>query len=150
MPELLILTGKMLLAIILGGIIGIERETLGKPAGSRTYALIALGSALFTCLAVNNFGQFANADPGRVAGQIITGIGFIGAGMIIFHKQHVEGITSAAALWATASVGMAIGLSEYYTAAIATLFIFLLLYVVRKIEFTKSKKNTLWSLFDKK
>jgi putative Mg2+ transporter-C (MgtC) family protein len=150
MNELLLITGKMLLAIILGGVIGIERETLGKPAGSRTYALISLGAALFTYLGVTSFGQFANADPGRVAGQIITGIGFIGAGMIIFHKQHVEGITSAAALWATAAVGMSVGLGQYYIAAIATLFIFLLLFIVRKIEFSKSKKNTLWDLFEKK
>ncbi len=150
MLEIIILTAKMILAIILGGIIGLERETLGKPAGSRTYALITLGSALFTSLAINGFGGFANADPGRVAGQIITGIGFIGAGMIIFHKQHVEGITSASALWATAAVGMAVGLGQYYTAVIATIFIFLLLYIVRKIEFSKSKKNTLWDLFEKK
>lgn len=150
MNELLLLTGKLLLAIILGGVIGLERENLGKPAGSRTYALIALGSTLFTSLAIMGFSQFPNADPGRVAGQIITGIGFIGAGMIIFHKQHVEGITSASALWVTASVGMAIGLGQYYIAAIATLFIFLLLFIVRKIEFKKTKKSTLWSLFDKK
>ncbi len=147
MNDVLIICANMLLAVFLGGIIGIERESLGKPAGSRTYALIALGSALFTSLAIQCFGQFANADPGRLAGQIITGIGFIGAGMIIYHKEHVQGITSASALWATAAVGMAVGLREYIIAIFTTLLILILLDVVRRFEFHKHKKKTLWDLF---
>ena len=147
MTDILIICANMLLAVFLGGIIGIERESLGKPAGSRTYALIALGSALFTSLSIQSFGQFANADPGRLAGQIITGIGFIGAGMIIYHKEHVQGITSASALWATAAVGMAVGLGEYIIAIFTTIVIFILLDVVRRFEFHKHKKKTLWDFF---
>ena len=144
MWDILIIVAKLILGIVLGGIIGMERETLGKPAGSRTYALVALGSALYTVLAIQGFNQAA------MAGQIIVGIGFIGAGMIIFHKQHVEGLTTASALWATAAVGMAIGIGWYAVAVITSIFIFLLLFIVRKIENSKSRKNTLWTLFDKK
>ena len=148
--DILFILLKLVLAIILGGIIGIERETLGKPAGSRTYALIALAATLFTILSVQGFGSMPNVDPSRIAGQILVGLGFIGAGVIIFQKQQVEGLTTASALWATAAVGMAIGIGWYWVAVIASLLIFLLLFIVRKIEFSKNKKNTLWTLFDKK
>lgn len=144
MWNLLIITAKMLLAIFLGGFIGMEREALGKPAGARTYALVAMGSTLFTLLAIGPLAQPS------AAGQIIVGIGFIGAGLIIFHKQHVEGLTTAAGLWAVAALGMAIGLDWYAVAAIAAILIFGLLYIVRRVESAKNKKNTLWSLFDKK
>ena len=144
MWDLLIIVAKILLSIILGGFIGLEREALGKPAGSRTYALIALGSAFYTILAIQGFNQAA------MAGQIIVGIGFIGAGMIIFHKQHIEGLTTAAGLWATAAIGMAVGIGWYAVATITSILIFLLLFIVRKIEFSKSRKNTLWTLFDRK
>jgi len=141
---------KLVLAIVLGGIIGIERETLGKPAGSRTYALIALGSTLFTIISIQGIGQMPNSVPSAMAAQIVTGIGFLGAGLIIFHKEKLEGLTTAAALWAVAAVGVTIGIGWYIEAALATILIFLLLFIVRKIEFTKNKKNTLWTLFDKK
>ena len=152
MWEILIITGKLILAIFLGGLIGIERERLGKPAGSRTYALITLGSALFTILSVQGFGSMANVDPSRIAGQIIVGLGFIGAGLIIFHRQNeqVEGLTTAAGLWASASIGMAVGIGWYVVAVIASLLILLILFIVRKIEFNKTKKNSLWDLFEKK
>lgn len=146
----LIIAAKILLAIFLGGIIGIERETLGKPAGTRTYALIAMGSCLLTILAIQGFTQYPNSSPTVLVGAIISGMGFLGAGVIIFHKEKLEGLTTAAALWAIAAVGIAIGLGWYAEAVIATVFMFLLLYIVRKIEFSKAKKNTLWSLFDRK
>jgi putative Mg2+ transporter-C (MgtC) family protein len=141
---------KLVLAIVLGGVIGIEREALGKPAGSRTYALIALASTLFTILSVEGFGPMQNSSPVAIASGIIVGVGFIGAGLIIFHKQQVEGLTTAAALLATSAVGMAIGISWYLVSVLATVLIFLLLFIVRKIEFNKNKKNTLWTLFDRK
>ena len=150
MWDILFIFLKLILAIVFGGIIGIERETLGKPAGSRTYALIALGSALFTIISIQGFSQFPNAVPGAMAAQIVTGIGFLGAGLIIFHKEKLEGLTTAAALWAVAAVGVTIGIGWYWGAAIATILIFHLLYIVRKIEFSKNEKNTLWTLFDKK
>ncbi len=149
MWETLIILLQLILAIVFGGIIGIEREILGKPAGARTYALVTLGATLFTILSVQGFSGMANVDPSRIVGQIIVGIGFIGAGLIIFHKQHIEGLTTAAGLWTVAGVGMAIGLEQYVLAIIATILIFLLLFIVRKIEFSRNKKNTLWHLFDK-
>jgi len=152
MLELFIIPFKLLLAILLGGIIGIERERMGKPAGSRTYALIALASTLFTVLSVEGFGTMANSDPSRIASQILVGLGFIGAGIIIFHRQNeqIEGLTTAAALWATAAIGMAIGINWYFEAVFASILIFLILFIVRKVEFNKKKKNTLWDLFEKK
>jgi len=149
MMDILIITGKLLLAIILGGIIGIERERLGKPAGSRTYALIAMGSTLFTILSVQGFNAYGNIAPAALVSQIISGMGFLGAGVIIFHKEKLEGLTTAASLWAIASVGIAIGLNWYAVAVIAAALMLLLLYIVRKIEFAKNKKNTLWDLFEK-
>lgn len=150
MNDTLIIILKLLLAILLGGMIGIERERLGKPAGARTYALITLGSTLFTILSVQGFSQYPNVIPTSIASQIVIGIGFIGAGLIIFHRQHIEGLTTASGLWVTAAVGMAIGIGWYLIALVTSVLVFALLYVVRKIEFESSKKKTLWSLFEKK
>jgi len=150
MYDILIISAKLLLAIILGAIIGYERESIGKPAGSRTYALIALGSALFTILSVNGFGQMPNGNPTAMMGQILIGIGFIGAGLIVYTKHHIEGLTTASALWSIAAIGIAVGLGWYIIAIITSLLVFLLLFIVRRIEFEKNKKKTLWSLFDKK
>jgi putative Mg2+ transporter-C (MgtC) family protein len=147
--ELMIII-KLLVAILLGGIIGIERERLGKPAGARTYALITLGSTLFTVLSAQGFSQYPNAIPTSIAGQIVIGIGFIGAGLIIFHKQHVEGLTTASGLWVAAAVGMAVGVGWYLVAIVTSLLALALLFIVRKIEFESNKKKTLWSLFEKK
>jgi len=98
---------QLLLAVFLGGLIGWQREHIGKPAGSRTYALVCVGSALFTIMSIKGFG----ADSARVAAQVLTGIGFLGAG-IIMHKEGgvVVGLTTAAGLWVVAAVGMAIGI----------------------------------------
>jgi len=150
LQEILIISAKLILAIILGGVIGIERERLGKPAGSRTYALITLGSCLFTIMSIQGFKQLDGVSSAGLVSAIISGMGFLGAGVIIFHKEKLEGLTTAAALWAIASVGIAIGLGWYAVAVITAVFIFLLLFIVRKIEFRKYKKNTLWDLFDKK
>lgn len=150
MNEILIITIKLILAIILGGLIGIEREYSHKPAGSRTFALVTLGSALLTILALQGFTDNPNVDPTRIIGQIVVGIGFIGAGLIIFEKHHIEGLTTASALWASAVIGITIGRGWYAVALIATFLILLLLYVVGRIEFAKTKKKTLWHLFDKR
>ncbi|MEK7083835.1 MAG: MgtC/SapB family protein, partial [Patescibacteria group bacterium] len=102
--------GVLLLALLLGALIGWQREHIGKAAGLRTYALVSFGSALFTILSMQAIGD---ADPGRVAAQILTGIGFIGAGVIIHKHDNVEGLTTAAGLWATSAVGMAVGAGWY-------------------------------------
>ena len=105
------------LATLLGGAIGLERELGGKPAGLRTNILICLGSVLYTHLSIAMVG--AAADPTRVAGQIVTGVGFIGAGTILHARGAVVGLTSAATIWVVAAIGVALG-SSYYLEAVGT------------------------------
>lgn len=114
------------LAAVLGGVIGLQRRSAGKSAGTRTMALVALGAALFTMLSKYGFG---GGDPGRVASQILTGMGFIGAGTII-HKRDgetIEGLTTAAALWSVSALGIAVGVGWYMQALFAAGIIVLIL-----------------------
>lgn len=130
---------KLLLALLLGSFVGLERTLAGKQAGMRTYALVSMGSCLFILIseAVRlQFGLFSNADPLRMASQIIVGIGFIGAGLIIFQGNSVHGLTTAAGLWVTAGLGMAVGFGFYQLALISalfTMFIFAGLWRIEKI-----------------
>ena len=135
MPDILVVGFKLILAIFFAWCIGWERESSGKPAGTRTYGLVALGSTLFTIIALEGFNQFTGNDPSRIIGQIIVGIGFIGAGLIIFDKHHVEGLTTAAALWATAAVGVTIGLGWYAISFLTVALIFILLSVIGHLEY---------------
>lgn len=114
--------GRIAMAAALGGLIGLEREFRGYPAGVRTMALVAMGAALFS----DNSGLFGG-DPSRVAAQIVTGIGFLGAGLIVREGGSVRGITTAATIWATAAVGMAVGAQVYIVAVFAALFAVILL-----------------------
>ena len=150
MNEIIIIVGKLLLAVILGYVIGFEREYSGKEAGTRTYALVALGATLFTIIAVQGFPENPNVDPTRIIGQIIVGIGFIGAGLIIFEKHHIEGLTTAAALWATAAIGATIGMGWYLVSVLSALLIFLLLFVIGRIEYRYINKKTLWGSSSRK
>ena len=109
------------MAAVLGGIIGLDREYRAKEAGLRTHFLVALGSALFMIVSMYGFGDGAFGDPGRVAAQVVTGIGFIGAGSIMIHKQFVRGLTTASGLWATAGIGLAIGGGMYWVGIAAML-----------------------------
>lgn len=128
------------LAVFLGAAIGLERELSRKTAGLRTYALVSLGSAIFTIVSGhlmdgNDLAGVINYDPGRIASQIVTGIGFIGAGMIIFNQSKLQGITTAAGIWVTASIGMAVGFRFYAMAVLATilvLFIFVFLWLLEE------------------
>ncbi len=113
---------KLLLAATLGGMIGLEREIHRKPAGLRTNMFICMGSALFTILSAQVVAGTVH-DPGRIAAQIITGIGFIGAGAIIRERGSVVGLTTAATIFVVASVGMAIGMGLYGTGLFATVII---------------------------
>ena len=113
----------MILALVLGAIVGVEREITHKPAGLRTHMLVSLGSCLFTLVSV----AFA-MDPARIAAGIVTGIGFIGAGTIIAAQDRVVGITTAASLWTTASIGLIIGVGDYLLAIVATVLVFLVLF----------------------
>ena len=126
------LTLRLLLAAGLGAAIGIERELHQKPAGLRTNTLIAVGSALFTTVSV----QLATmgGTPDRVAAQIVTGIGFLGAGAILHSGRSVHGMTTAATIWVNAAVGMAAGAGQYAMAAVATAITLVVLAVLAPFE----------------
>jgi putative Mg2+ transporter-C (MgtC) family protein len=118
----LALVAQVGLATVLGGAIGLERELGGKPAGLRTNILICIGSVLYTHLSIAMVG--GATDPTRVAGQIVTGVGFIGAGTILHARGAVVGLTSAATIWVVAAIGVALG-SGYYLEGIATTLVVL-------------------------
>jgi putative Mg2+ transporter-C (MgtC) family protein len=105
------LLGRLLLAAVLGGAIGAERELNDQPAGLRTHMLLTTGACLFTLISAYGFGR--GSDPSRIAAQIVTGIGFLGGGAIVRDGLTVKGVTTAASIWATASVGVAIGAGSY-------------------------------------
>jgi len=105
------LLARLLLAAVLGGAIGAERELNDQPAGLRTHMLLTIGACLFTLVSAYGFG--GRTDPSRIAAQIVTGIGFLGGGAIVRHGLTVKGVTTAASIWATASVGVAIGAGSY-------------------------------------
>lgn len=113
---------------MLGAIIGLDREYRAKEAGFRTHFLVSLGSALFMVVSQYGFKEIveangANYDGARVAAQIVSGIGFLGAGTIIFHKQFIRGLTTAAGMWATAGIGMAVGGGMYFIGIAATILV---------------------------
>lgn len=111
---------RLLVAALLGGLIGLEREYRSKVAGLRTHLLVAIGSALFMLL--SRYGFEGQADPSRVAAQIVSGIGFIGAGAIIMDRRHaVHGLTTAAGIWVSAGIGMTVAAGMYALAGVATL-----------------------------
>jgi len=113
---------SLLVSVALGAIVGIEREHAHRPAGLRTHMLVSLGSCLFTIMS-----EGFSVQPAQVAGGIVAGIGFIGAGTIWAEKDKVKGITTAASLWATAAIGLATGLGDFILAGTATLLVFLIL-----------------------
>ncbi|HBQ86528.1 MAG TPA: methyltransferase [Syntrophomonas sp.] len=128
---------KLTLACILGGLIGLERESLNRPAGLRTYTLVCVGSTLAMIVSLDMYFEYyksVNADPGRIAAQVVSGIGFLGAGTIMREGATVRGLTTAAGLWVVACIGLAVG-AGLYAPAIATtiLILFILIYFV-KIE----------------
>lgn len=129
------LLGRLLLAAVLGGAIGLEREVSGKPAGFRTNLLICVGAALLTELSRSiSAGQGYNADPGRIAAQIVSGIGFLGAGTILQARGHILGLTTAATLWVVAAIGMATGAGAYVEAVGTTILVIAALLVLRRVE----------------
>ena len=130
---------QLLLAVFLGGLMGIEREYVGKAAGVRTFSLVSLAACLFTILSREAFNVFLviegiSYDPSRMAGNVIIGIGFLGAGLIIFRGIKIEGLTTAAALWAVSAVGMAVGCRFYVIAIFAALLVVLILAVFRRLR----------------
>ena len=138
---------KLLLATILGGAIGLEREMAGKPAGLRTNILICIGAALFTQLSVDvaRIGFTPDGRPygdtGRIAAQIVSGIGFLGAGAILHGEGAVVGLTTAATVWVVAAVGAAVGAGAFIDAAGGTVLIMLVLVGLRPLERKLSAKR---------
>ncbi|HWG20725.1 MAG TPA: MgtC/SapB family protein [Terracidiphilus sp.] len=125
--------GRLLLACLLGGVIGLEREFKRKSAGLRTNLLICMGSAFFTLLSAVLAGD-ANPDKGRVASNIVQGIGFLGAGLILHNRSRISGLTSAASVWVVASIGMACGAGLYEAAVAAALMVIVALQIVGILE----------------
>lgn len=123
---------QLVLATVLGGAVGLEREIEGKPAGLRTNILICIGSALYTKLSITMAGT--GADPTRVAAQIVTGVGFIGAGTILHARGAVVGLTSAATIWVVAAIGLALGARFYLEAVGATLLVIVVLQGLGRLE----------------
>lgn len=114
-PEAAILATRVLLAGLMGAVLGLEREWRGKEAGLRTNTLIAVGAALFTAMSMMSAG-----DPGRIAAQVVTGVGFLGAGAIMRTGANVQGLTTAALIWVNAAIGVAAGAGHLRLAAMCT------------------------------
>jgi len=116
---------RLFISAVLGALIGIERDLRDKPAGIRTHILVCLGSSLVTMVSIYDF----PLDAARIAAGIVTGIGFLGAGAIIGGQEGVVGLTTAAGIWVTAGIGMAVGTGNYFLAAVATLLVVVVLFV---------------------
>jgi putative Mg2+ transporter-C (MgtC) family protein len=144
---------RIILAAFLGAIIGLEREWSDKPAGLRTNTLICVGAALFTEISLRigegyiDF-EFANADAARVAAQVVSGIGFLGAGTIIQSRGSVIGLTTAATMWVVAAIGMATGIQAYMFAIGTTILVLLALIPLRKAENLFINQSTYWFQLD--
>jgi putative Mg2+ transporter-C (MgtC) family protein len=123
---------RLILAVVLGGCIGYQRERAHKPAGLRTHILISLGSALFTVVSVFGFGS-QGVDASRIAAGVVTGVGFIGAGVIFrgMRGDMVMGLTTAASIWVSAAVGLAAGAGMYIVAPVVTILTVLILFFPR-------------------
>lgn len=135
---------KLVLSLILGAMVGFERRRKGQIAGMRTFALISMGATLAMLISIyipQEYMGLKNGDPGRIAAQVITGIGFIGAGAIIQMKGSVRGLTTAAGIWMTACIGLAVGAGLYLISVIATL---LIIFVLLNIERYEHRANFLW------
>ena len=152
---------RLLLAVIFGGIVGIERERNNKPAGFRTYILVCFGAAIVSIvqdqLRINIFNfeknfpdlaSFMKSDLGRLGAQVISGIGFLGAGSIIKEKGEVEGLTTAAGIWATGCVGLGIGWGFYNIAIVAIIFMLIIMTALKKVEtiFMKKSSNLIFEI----
>ena len=124
---------RLATGLVLGAIVGFEREMHGQPAGFRTHSLVSTGSALFTIVSAYGFTGSLH-DPTRIAAQIVSGIGFIGAGTILQYRGHIRGLTTAASLWSVAAIGMASGAGMYIMAAVGTGLIVVILTALDRVE----------------
>ncbi len=128
---------KLVLSMVLGAVIGYERKRKGQIAGVRTFSLIAMGATLAMILSIyvpQEYLGLKNGDPGRIAAQVVSGIGFLGAGAIIQMKGSVRGLTTAAGIWMVAALGLTVGVGMYVIATVATILILFILWVLERIE----------------
>ena len=135
---------KLILSLTLGAIIGFERRRKGQIAGLRTFALISMGATLAMLISIyipQVYLGLKNGDPGRIAAQVVSGVGFLGAGAIIQMKGSVRGLTTAAGIWMTACIGLAVGAGMYIISIIATMLIIFILINIERIE---QRHNFLW------
>lgn len=133
------LTLRIVLALILGGLIGLEREWSNHAAGFRTHILVCVGSASIMLLSIYGFSEFVNefnvrTDPARLAAQVISGIGFLGAGAILRTGSSISGLTTAASIWVVAAIGLAVGAGFYYAAFLVTALVLISLFLLNKWE----------------
>lgn len=137
MPNEIELIVRLVLACALGGLVGIERERTKHPAGFRTHILVCIGSALIMLCNLYIYEKYkymVNIDPARLGAQVISGIGFLGAGTILKEGATVKGLTTAASLWAVAGIGLSVGLGFYQGAAVATVLVLITLMLFSKFE----------------
>ncbi len=134
---------KILLAVVIGGIIGIERESINRPAGLRTHILVCVASALIMDVNIKLIVGYVNADPVRMGAQVISGMGFLGAGTIIKEGVTVKGLTTAAGLWSVACLGLVIGAGYYMLALFAVVIMWITLKLFSRFEtrINKSKRK---------
>ena len=123
---------RLVLALLLGGLVGIERESHGRPAGFRTHILVSMGSALV--MIVSAYAFPGSSDPGRIAAQVVSGIGFLGAGTIMREGATIRGLTTAASLWTVAGIGLTVGAGFYFSAILGTILVVLTLLVLNQLE----------------
>ncbi|SMB94049.1 putative Mg2+ transporter-C (MgtC) family protein [Desulfonispora thiosulfatigenes DSM 11270] len=145
------ITIRLLLAALLGGLIGIERETLNKSAGFRTHTLVSVGSCLIMIVSISMYLNYPpdinsprGSDPARMAAQVVSGIGFLGAGTILRSGTGVKGLTTAATLWVVSGLGLAVGSGLYFPAIITTIIVFISLVYFAKLEDIVAEKKRLF------
>ncbi len=144
--SIFIISLRILLAAILGGLVGFEREVRGRTAGFRTHMLVCLGSALFMTTSIlmsSHYSHLGAVDPSRIAAGVVTGVGFLGAGAVIRFQSFVQGLTTAASIWVVAAIGLAVGAGLYKVALIATVIVVVVLFLSRleRRLALKNKKN---------
>lgn len=136
LPDIIL---RLVVSFLIGALIGLERERHQRPAGLRTHTLVCLASALFAMVSIIAAG--ANNDPGRIAAQVVTGIGFLGAGTIMRQGSTVRGLTTAASLWMASALGLAVGFGWYVAAILAGLMAFLALTMMKLLEERLAKRQ---------
>ncbi|WP_096438111.1 MgtC/SapB family protein [Alteribacter populi] len=159
--EGVVMTLRLLLAAVLGGLIGIEREYHHHPAGFRTHLLVSVGSCLIMLLAFFGFDAYIATkdpeiitfDPSRLAAYVVSGIGFLGAGTILVQGYTVRGLTTAASIWVVAGIGLSVGAGMYFSASIATIIVILSLFLLGKVDLfvlNRSEKKIVYVMVEEK